>query len=324
MIELKYPMFDGDKFIKGACLKLEDGIITSISECGIEECAKGFIMPTLVDCHTHLVNNKQVDALLKYGISTTYDVCASKALINDSKMVDIISSLDMAMGMVLNPASFVRNVYEKGGKYIKVLLFNSLSIGKSALKKIVIEAKKYHLKVVVHATTLETYRQCVEANVDIILHVPMKEDLPDELAQEIATKGIKVVPTLIMMKTFSTNSDKYQPSDYERAKAAVKTLYRHHVTLLCGSDANIGSFSPYVSCGDSLHEEFKLLHEVGVSKLDILKGATSLAHEMLDNDNGRIKVGTKANFLVLDDELANDFTNSKMIKEMWIKGKKIK
>lgn len=323
MIELKYPMFDGDKFIKGACLKIEDGIITDISECDIHECSKGFVMPTLVDCHTHLVNRKQVDALLKYGITTTYDVCASDDLIKSSEDVAIISSLEMAMGVVLNPVGFVRNVYEKGGKYIKVLLFNSLSIGKSALKKIVQEAKKYQLKVVVHATTLETYRQCVEANVDVILHVPMKEDLPDDLAQEIAAKGIKVVPTLIMMKTFSTNSDKYQPCDYERAKANVKTLYRHHVTLLCGSDANIGSFSPYVSCGDSLHEEFKLLREVGISQLDILKGATSLAYEMLNNQGGRIKVGAKADYLILEDILADDFSNSFMIKEMWIKGKKV-
>ena len=93
----------------------------------------------------------------------------------------------------------------KTARYIKVLLFNPLSIGKPALCGIVKAAHSIGLKVAVHATQIAAVRQAVDAGADILLHVPMKEEYPPELAETIAGKGIAVAPTLVMIETFANS-----------------------------------------------------------------------------------------------------------------------
>lgn len=38
MIELKYPLFDGEKLWEGAAVTIEDGVITSVAPCDPAEC----------------------------------------------------------------------------------------------------------------------------------------------------------------------------------------------------------------------------------------------------------------------------------------------
>ena len=174
MLELKYPLFDGEKVWVGAAVTIENGLITAVTACDPAECGDGFLMPGLVDAHTHIWTDTQVDDLLRNGVTTACDVAASKELVESSKKLEIVSSAGMAMGMVLNSKGFVERAAANGARYIKVLLFNSLSIGKPALRGIVKAAHEKGLKVAVHATEIATVRQAVDAGADILLHVPMK------------------------------------------------------------------------------------------------------------------------------------------------------
>lgn len=142
MTKLKYPLFDGEKVWAGAAVTVENGLIVSVTACDPAECGEGFLMPGLIDAHTHMGSDAHVDALLRYGITTTCDVSASKELVESSKQLAIISSAGMAMGMVINPKAYVEKAVANGARYIKVLLFNSLSIGKTALRGIVKAAHK--------------------------------------------------------------------------------------------------------------------------------------------------------------------------------------
>lgn len=159
MLKLKYPLFDGEKVWEGAAVTVENGLITSVTACDPAQCGEGFLMPGLIDAHTHIWTDAQVEALLRSGITTTCDVSASKVQVESSKQLEIVSSAGMAMGMVMNPKGYVEKAAANGARYFKVLLFNSLSIGKPALRGIVKAAHGKGLKVAVHAAKIATVQQ---------------------------------------------------------------------------------------------------------------------------------------------------------------------
>lgn len=316
-------LFDGDDLIENTSVIIDEGKIVSIGK-GNSNCQNHFMMPCLIDAHTHMTNVNQVNKMISYGVNTTFDVCATPSLIESSNDLKIISSLDMAMGIVLNPKKFVEKAIHKGAKYIKVLLFNSLSIGLKAIQGIVEEAHKKNLKVVVHATEYATYKQAVEANVDIILHLPMKDELSDDFASLIASKGIYVVPTLVMMETFAKcGRGGYNEEHFKNALKQVKTLYDNGVKILVGTDANIGSFAPEVTFGDSVYREINLLLEAGIPLLEVLKGTTSLISEAFNMNLGKIEVGNTANALLFktSKDIEISYNN---LEKVWINGKEIK
>lgn len=324
MIKLHYPLFDGEKIWAGACVTIDNGLITDVQPCDAAQCAPGFLMPGFVDAHVHMETEGHVAAMLRHGVTTVCDVCAPQSLIAASTALDIVSSAGMAMGVVMNPKGYVEKAAESGAKYIKVLLFNALSIGKPALCGIVKAAHANGLKVAVHATELATVKQAVAAQADILLHVPMKEAFPADLAQTIADEGIAVAPTLVMMDAFAhSGRNGYQPSDYQRAEAAVRLLRDSGVRLLVGTDANPGSFAPGVSYGDSLHEELRLLVQAGLTPLDVLQAATSRNADTFSLHTGRIAPGLPATMLLLDGRPDQTITDSQKIRRMWVKGEVI-
>ena len=117
MFVLKYPLFDGERVWNGAAVTVEDGFVTSVTACAPEDCSDGFLMPGLIDAHTHMETMTQAESMLQNGISATCDVDGSQALIRSSKQLKIISSAGMAMGMVMNPKGFVERAVENGAVY---------------------------------------------------------------------------------------------------------------------------------------------------------------------------------------------------------------
>lgn len=241
MTELKYPLFDGERLWDGAAVTIEDGRILSVTACDPAECDKGLLIPGLIDAHTHMGTRAHIEAMLKAGITATCDVSASAELAEHSDKLEIIRSAGMAMGVEMNPKGYVEKAAANGARYIKVLLFNTLSIGKAALKGIVKAAHEKNLKVAVHATELATVRQSVEAGADILLHVPMKEKFPEDLAKTIAEKGIAVAPTLIMMETviaghwgemvpfFLSRLDQALPQSVTKLSRTITETFRQNV-----------------------------------------------------------------------------------------------
>ena len=326
MIELKYPLFDGERVWDGAAVTIEDGLIASVKPCAPEACGVGFLTPGLIDAHTHMENMAQAESMLRSGVTATCDVNGSKSLLRASGKLKIISSSGMAMGIVMNPRGFVEQAAENGARYIKVLLFNTLSIGKPALCGIVRAAHAKGLKVAVHATQIATARQAVDADADILLHVPMKEEYPLALAEAIAEKGIAVAPTLAMMKAFA-NSGKsgYLPEHYANAQSAVRLLHETGVRILAATDANSGAFAPAVAFGSSMHQEMQLLEEAGLTPAEVLASATSAVADVFGIDGiGAIKAGKKADLLLIDGRPDRKITDTAKIKQVWVDGNPIR
>lgn len=324
MYELKYPLFDGEKVWDGAIVTIENGIITSVRECNPAECGDGFLMPGLIDAHTHLGTAAHVEAMLKHGITATCDVSASGELVESSERLKIVSSAGMAMGVVMNPKGYVEKAVANGAGYIKVLLFHPLSIGKHALQGIVKAAHEKNLKVAVHATEIATVRQAVEANADILLHVPMKEVITDELAKGIAERAIAVAPTLVMMETFAhSGRSGYIPEDYKNAENNVNLLHRCGVQILAATDANPGNFVPGVGYGDTLHCEMELLVKAGLTPIEALTAATGKNADVFGIKAGRIVPGLPATMLLVDGRPDREITCTSKIQKIRVKGEMI-
>lgn len=318
---IKCNLFDGDNLYLNKIITIENDILISIEDNKENSSISYLMMPPLIDAHTHITDISQINKMLNYGINMTFDVSASKQLVSDSKDLIIISSYKMAMGIILNPKGFISDAINNNAKYIKVLLFNSLSIGLKALKKIVDIAHQNNLKVVVHATELSTYNQAIEANADIILHLPMKEEITDELAKKISEKNISVAPTLVMMKTFSNSGrNGYKQEHFNNALKEAKILYDNNVNILVGTDSNIGSFSPRVEYGEAIYTEISLLKEAGIPLIDILKGATTNIGKAFNMNIGKIEIGKKIDFILFkSDDISYD-----NLEEIYINGRKIK
>lgn len=325
-VVLNYPVFDGAQVWENALVVIENGVISADTVLGEGDVdSRYFLMPGLIDAHTHMETMAQVEAMLRHGVTATCDVCASPELVAASDWLMIHSSSGMAMGVVLSGKSYVEKTAQSGAKYIKVLLFGPHSIGKRALCSIVDAAHEKGLKVAVHATEVATVQQAVDADADILLHVPMKEPFPEELARTIAEKGITVAPTLVMMETFAQSGrNGYQPSDYANAETAVRLLRDCGVQILVATDANPGSFAPGVAYGSSLHREMELLVKAGLSPLETLQGVTAKNAQAFGlNSVGSIAPGQKANLILMEGRPDQNIADSAKIVQIWVNGQPI-
>lgn len=322
-VTLNYPLFDGEKIIENASVDVENGIITSVAEAESVD-SRYLLMPGLIDAHTHMSTEEQIERMLKNGITATCDVSAPYSLIATSRQLTIVPSAGMTMG-TLNGRGYVNKAIESGAKYIKVLLFEPNLMPKTVLKNICQAAHEHNLKVAVHATSVKAEKMAVDCGADILLHVPMKEKLPEELAKEIVERGIAVAPTLVMMEAFAhSGRNGYVPDDYHNAENAVRTLYKCGVTILTATDANIGSFAPAVAYGTSIHREMELLTKAGLTPIEVLTSATSKTATVFGIDGlGSVAEGKKATLLLIDGRPDKDSTSISNIKQIWIDGEQI-
>lgn len=320
---MRYPFFDGKKVIENAEIVIEDRIITRIAQTE-ESDNDYFLMPGLIDAHTHMGTKEQIETMLKNGVTATCDVAASASLIRNAKPFTIISSAGMTMG-TLNGKAYVQKAIEAGAKYIKVLLMEPNLMMKSVLRDICNTAHNNGMKVAVHAVSVKAVQMSVDCGVDILIHVPMKEEFPKKLAMTIAEKGVVVAPTLVMMDAFAhSGRNGYKLEHYQNAENAVRLLYECGVPILAATDANPGSFAPEVSYGISMHRELELLVRAGMTTTDVLASTTSKVAEVFGIENmGTIETGKRAVLLLVEGRPDKTITDTRKIKQIWIDGKPI-
>lgn len=320
---LNCPIFDGKQVLERASVVVENGVITAVDEAE-NAYSHEFLLPGLIDAHTHMGTEEQITEMLQNGIVATCDVAASPSLIERSKPFKILSSAGMTFG-TLSGKSYVKKVIKNGAVYIKVLLFEPNLMPKGSLKEICATAHENGKKVAVHATSVKAVQMAVDCGADILLHVPIKEEYPVELAEMIAANDIVVAPTLVMMQMFSNSGrNGYKPEDFQNAKNAVRLLRKCGVPILAATDANDGSFSPPVAYGSALHTEMSLLAQCGMTETEVLASATSeIAKVFGIKDLGSIAVGQKATFMLVDGRPDKNIADTRKIKRIWINGQMI-
>lgn len=313
--ELNCTLFDGVNVFESATVVTENGMIADIT-VNEKPCETSlFLMPGLIDSHTHLSSQKQIDKLLKNGVTTTCDVSVSKELYDNSDLLKIHSSFSMALGNVSDGIAYVENAVQNGADYIKVILEQPARMAAktmkfSVLRDIVKTAHEHNLKVAVHAVTVSTVRMAVDAGVDILIHVPIKEEFPQDLAKQISEQGISVVPTLVMMNAFSKSLRfGYKKEHYRNTENAVSLLHSCGVNIVAGTDSNNAVFVPKIAHGSSLHEELELLVKAGLTPVEALRSATSNAAEAFGINT--------TDFILIKGRPDKNISDSKKIKDIF-------
>lgn len=320
---LNYPLFDGEKVIENASVVIKDGIIAAVNESENID-TNYFLMPGLIDAHTHMSTETQADIMLKNGVTATCDVSAPASLIENSNRFTIVSSRGMTMG-TLSGKSYVNKAIESGAEYIKVLLMEPNLMLKNVLKDICNAAHENSIKVAVHAVSVKAVKMAVDCDVDILIHVPMKEEFPEELAETIASKGIVVAPTLVMMEAFSKSKrNGYEREHYQNAENAVRLLHKCGVKILAATDANEGSYAPPVEYGASMHREMQLLVNAGLTPCEVLASATGNTAKVFNISGlGSVAEGKRAVLLLIEGRPDKEITDITKIKQIWVDGEPV-
>lgn len=326
---LCYPLFDGERVYEAATVVIENGRISAVKPgTAGEKGGDGFLMPGLMDGHTHLIGKKPMDRLLGSGVTTTCAVGVPETVARQSDYLKIHTSRTMALGNVADGKAYVLEELRSGADYIKVILeaparMASKTMEAEVLRDIVRCAHDHGVKVAAHAVTLPMTRMAVEAGVDILIHVPMTEAFPPALAEQIARQGMAIVPTLTMMEAFSRDIRflHYRPEHYPNAERAVRLLHDMGVPILAGTDANDVPFVPKVTHGTSLHHELALLVRAGLTPVEALRGATSRMAEVFGLKNtGTIAPGYAADLVLVAGRPDQNITDSENIRQVWVDG----
>ena len=328
---IECTVFDGTEIKGTANVSIKDGKLSDeiIFNQVESDSSKFFLMPGLIDAHTHITNENQIEQMIKNGVTSAYDVAASKEVANSSEKFNMWTATTTVMPGISDGRATVNELISQGADYIKVMVDMPAIMGGGLIEENVLQdmvdcAHENNLKIVAHVTAVAAAKQAVKTGVDILIHVPIGEEFPEELAKEIADKKIAVVPTLVMMEAFA-NSKIYgfEESDYQDAENAVKLLNSYGVPILVGTDANSSLFVPDIKHGSSLHKEMELLVKAGLTPLEVLQGATIKTVEAFGLDENSKEQVDKSIMVLVEGRPDKNITDTTKIRQIWIDGEPV-
>jgi imidazolonepropionase-like amidohydrolase len=248
----------------------------------------------------------------------------------------------------------IKVVLESGGAGV---LFERLDL--SVFDAVSSAARKHNLPVVVHTGTPQDIQDSIDRNVAAIEHGSMRDLIPDTLIQQMASKGVRYDPTLVVLDSIvriahhdaSLMEDSLarqtipaklgtqmtawiRKHDVDpglaqipelKNTAAVKNLlnvYRAGVPLVVGTDSgNAGTFH-----GASIHREMELWQDAGIPPAAILKAATGNGAQLLGAADriGKVAKGYEANLLIVDGNPLDDIRGTRRISDVFFKGERVR
>ena len=242
---------------------------------------------------------------------------------------------------------FVQDRVAEGTDYIKMVV-DIPGPDQPTLNSIVAEAHKHRKLVVAHASAFGTFKMAQDAGADVVTHAPRDRVLDHEACLRMLKENRISVPTLAMMeattKPMSWTSilrmflrpiilweilkakRKVPPGageqNYQNARDSVAALHRAGVPILAGTDAHEEPTSPFsVKHGDSLHHELELLVNAGLTTVEALQAATSLPAKYFGlTDRGVIKVGKRADLVLLTDNPIDNIQATRKVSKVWCAG----
>jgi imidazolonepropionase-like amidohydrolase len=251
-------------------------------------------------------------------------------------------------------ARFVRDRIAEGADFIKLLIDDGSAMGHPAptldeqcARIIVAEAHAHDMLVVAHATSRDCAMTAVRSGVDGLVHIFVDQPADEEIIDAIRTAGIFVTPTLVTMgsmtgeltggsiaddpRTAGLMPDDWRsnmctcwqlgsPSKLANGKQTTLALHRAGVRLLAGTDAaDVGVLG--TAHGASLHQELQLLVESGLTPVEALTAATSVAAEAFGlADRGRLVPGRQADMVLVEGDPTTRIADTLSIRSVWRRG----
>jgi imidazolonepropionase-like amidohydrolase len=347
-------MFDGRALRGPTTVVIEGGIVGNDSAgAQVIDAYGAVLLPGFIDAHVHLLNEKHLQQLAAFGVTTALDMGAwppsmVDSLRNRTAMADIRSAGIPATTagsahshlpgypageLVDGPAGAARFVADRiaeGADYIK-LIADIPGPDQETLDALVATSHQHGKRTVAHAASTAAIEMALHAGVDMLTHVPLDRLLTESTAARILAQKCVSIPTLTMMKGVvdrSAAAAASQPAgeaaglNYEAARGSVTELHRAGVPILAGTDANAGAGIPFSPRhGESLHDELELLIDAGLSTVEALRAATVLAaHYFGLHDRGVIEPGRRADLVLIDGDPIADIRATRKIRRVWCAG----
>ncbi|KAI0124601.1 putative hydrolase [Hypoxylon sp. NC0597] len=310
------------------------------------------LLPGLIDCHVHIRDEAQLAACATYGVTTVCDMACMppekyrKLRATKGPTTWLSSSLpayeensrhgklfkftgvtpDHAVHDTDEAAKFVQDRIDEGVDYIKVIA-DFPGHDQAVLDKIQVEAKKHGKMTVAHTAQYVAFECGVQAGFNILTHVPMDKVIDDNIVGKMASQKTVAVPTLSMMQRMAESWVMWgiswisgHSSNFQIALDSVAAMHKAGVPILAGTDANNSGVFTIVP-GQSLHHELELLVSAGLTPIEALKAATSLAAQHFNlHDRGRIAPGLRADLVLVEGKPDEDITATQRISRVWSGG----
>ncbi|BCS23924.1 amidohydrolase family protein [Aspergillus puulaauensis] len=339
-------LFNGDRFSDLSSLVIVGGKISNApptSADHVVDGAGGYLIPGLVDSHCHVTDCSYLTSMRQYGITSALDMgtypysnlsaCKAEGVtdVRGTGAAATVNGTDIsqAPGFPTNSfvnstaaaQDFVRDRVSEGADFIKVFL-DPLGPSAETVAAIVNAAHQNDKLVITHATTYDAYDTAEEAGVDIVCHAPLDDPLDASSIENLIQSEITAVPTLIMMQSIVNNTGAPLDVYTQVVEASVTNMQNAGVPILVGSDSNTAPFVPAnPPFGVSLHDELELLVAAGLSPVQALQGATSMAASTFGLfDRGAIRTGLRADLVLLRADPTTDIRNARSIEKVWIEG----
>jgi imidazolonepropionase-like amidohydrolase len=309
------------------------------------------LLPGLIDAHMHTVLGRvDLENLAHWGVTTGLDMAAwplefLNAMRHENGVAQIFSATIPAVGpggnhaklpgfpadgIVTTPEEarvFVGRRVADGADWIKIVTEAAPPAGmdQPTVNAIVQAAHEHGRLVVAHSITTGAFRVAVEAGVDISTHAPLDAVLDDETVSRMRETGMVSVPTLTMMEG-TAQLFVARGLRYENARESVAKLHEAGIRILAGTDANSAPGTPFgPKHGESLHHEFELLTQAGLSPAEALAGATALTADNFSlKSRGAVETGRRADLLLVDGDPTTDITATRDIVGVWIAGERVR
>jgi imidazolonepropionase-like amidohydrolase len=348
-------VFDGRELRGPTTVIIEGGMVGNDSAgTRIIDADGATLLPGLIDAHVHLLEQRHLQRLAAFGVTTALDMGAwppsmVDSLRNRTGMADIRSAGIPATTagsahsrlpgypageLVDGPAGAARFVADRiaeGADYIK-LIADIPGPDQETLDALVTAAHQHGKRTVAHAASTAAVDMALHAGVDMITHAPLDRRLTASTVARILAQKCVSIPTLTMMKGIvdriaaaAASQSEGVPAagpNYESARGSVAELHRAGVPILAGTDANAGPGIPFSPRhGESLHDELELLVDAGLSTVEALRAATVLPAKYFGlHDRGVIKPGRRADLVLIDGDPIADIRATRLIRRVWCAG----
>lgn len=220
---------------------------------------------------------------------------------------------------------------------------------------IIDEAHKHNIPVAAHLYYLEDAHRLLDAGVDIFAHSIRDKEVDDALISKMKSKGTVYIPTLTRdayeffygtpqlwlndpffktsleagvyemitsdeYKNRIVNNPRYQKNKdaYAIALKNLKKMFDGGVLVAMGTDSGA---QPVRAQGFSEHLELQLMVDAGLTPLNVLAIASQNSCRALKlQDQGTLSAGKQADFIVLNENPANNIKATQTIHSVWKKG----
>jgi imidazolonepropionase-like amidohydrolase len=324
-------------FINGTLSNANPANATTIDGNG------GFLIPGLIDGHFHVGDCSNLGAMRQYGVTTGLDMgtypysslnaCKASGLtdVRGSGAAGTVNGTNISKfpgfpsdSFIPNPDAgrkFVANRLAEGADYIKVFL-DPLGPDVDTLAAVVQAAHESGKQVIAHSASYVSFSEAEQAKVDIPCHTPLDRVLDAPSIANLSMNQQSVVPTLIMMQSIVNNTHAPYSAYLDYAQGSVTAMYKGKIPIVVGTDANDFPYTPAnPPFGVSMHEELQLLVDAGISPVDAIRGATSIAASTFRlYDRGSIRPGLRADLVLLSSDPTIDIRNTMSIQKVWIEG----